>query len=92
MLQGTFEGLPTAKTRAGQSCLLVDIVSGFGLVEDELGVRMVAKPREVHGRAHQVARELVEPLGIGGVDGGAIVDAERKEEVDALLGKEPSVS
>jgi len=56
--------------------LTVDVVSGFGLVEDELGVRMVAKSGEVHGRAHQVAGELVEPVGVGGIDGGAIVNAE----------------
>jgi hypothetical protein len=59
-----------------ETCLLVDVVSGSGLVEDELGVRMVAKSREVHGRAHQVAGELVEPFGVGGIDGGVIVDAE----------------
>jgi len=56
--------------------LLVELVSGFGLVEDELGVRMVAKSGEVHGRAHQIAGKLVEPFGVGGVDSGSIVDAE----------------
>jgi hypothetical protein len=40
--------------------LTVDGVSGFGLVEDELGARMVAKSGELHGRAHQVAGELNE--------------------------------
>ena len=51
-----------------ETCLLVDVVSGLGLVEDELGVRMVAKSGEVHGRAHQIAGKLVEPVGVGGVD------------------------
>ena len=56
--------------------IIVDVVSGFGLVEDELGVRMVAKSGEVHGRAHQIAGKLVEPVGVGGIDGGAVVDGE----------------
>lgn len=77
--------------------LIVELVPGFGLVEDELGIGMIAKPGEVEGRAHQIARELVEPFGIGGADRGAIVDGKtrvspREEEVDALLGNEVSVS
>jgi hypothetical protein len=97
MLRGRFEGLPTAKLEWVETRLLVAIVSGFGLVEDELGAWMVAKSREVHGRVHQIARELVESFGIGGIDGGAIVDAKTRvspgeEEVDALLGNGLAVS
>jgi hypothetical protein len=77
--------------------LLVGLVTGFGLVEDEPGVRMIAKPGEVDGRAHQITRKLVQSLGVRGVDGGSIVDAEarmppRKEQVDALLRNEPLIS
>ena len=74
MLRGFFEGRPTAKLERVETGLTVDVVSGFGLVEEELGVRMVAKSGEVHGRAHQIAGKLVEPVGVGGIDGGAIVD------------------
>jgi len=55
---------PGEKLERVESCLFIDVVSGFGLVEDELGARMVAKPGEVHGRAHEIARQLVEPLSV----------------------------
>ena len=38
--------------------LVVQFMSCFGLVEEELGFRVIAKPGEVHRRAHPVAGEL----------------------------------
>jgi hypothetical protein len=69
---------PGQKLERVESGVFIDVVPGFGLVEDELGVRVIAKSREVDGRAHQIARQLVEPFDVGGIDGGAIVDAEAR--------------
>jgi hypothetical protein len=72
MLRGLFEGLLTAKRHERvETDLRVDVVSGFGLVEDELGVRRVAKSREIHGRAHQVAGELAAFAEASAGQGGA---------------------
>jgi hypothetical protein len=50
--------------------LIVDRLSSFGLVEDELGLWMIAKPGEVQvrRRAHQIAGKLVESLGVAGIE------------------------
>jgi hypothetical protein len=65
MLRGFFEGLLTAKKlERVEWVAFIDVVPGFGLVEDELGVGVIAKAGEVDGRAHQIARQLVEPLGV----------------------------
>jgi hypothetical protein len=50
---------------------------------------VIAEAGEVHRGPHQVAGELVEPLGVAGVDGGSVMNAEarvppREEKVDAL--------
>jgi len=77
--------------------LVIDLLSCFGLVEEELGVSVIAKAGEVHRGPHEVARELVETLGVAGIDGGAVVNAETgippgQEQLDALLGKELTVT
>ena len=75
-------GLRDVNEHAGQELEGVDdtvvvvVMSGLGLVEDELGVWMIAKPGEVHRRAHQIAGKLVESLGVAGVDGGVVMNAE----------------
>jgi hypothetical protein len=58
---------------------------------------VISEAGEVHRRPHQVAGELVKTLGVGGIDGGSVVNAEarvppRQEKVDALGSDEPSVS
>ena len=58
---------------------------------------MISKTGEVHRGSHEIAGELFEPLGIGGIDGGSVVNAKtgippRQEQVDALLGDELAVS
>jgi hypothetical protein len=58
---------------------------------------VVAKAGEVHRRPHQVAGELVQTLGVLGIDRGSVVNAKARippgeEKVDALLGDESAVS
>ena len=74
----------------------MELVSGFGLVEEPPRVSLPPESGKVDRSAQEVAGQLVQPLGVGGVDGGSIVYAEtgmppREEQVDALLGNEPSV-
>jgi len=86
---------------AGQKLERVDegfvVLSGLGLVEEELGVAVIAKAGEVHRGPHQIAGQLVQTLGVGGIDGGSVVNAKPRippgqEQVDALLGDEVAVS
>jgi hypothetical protein len=77
--------------------VIVELVSGLGLVDEQAGVPVEPQSRKVDGRAHEIAGELVQPFGVRGIDGSSIVDAEagmspRHEQVDAFLGNEPSVS
>jgi hypothetical protein len=77
--------------------LVVGLLSCFGLVEEELGVLVIANAREVHRGPHEIACELVETRGVGGIDGGSVVNAKtrippRQEQVDALLGDDLAVS
>jgi hypothetical protein len=76
---------------------IVEFMKSLGLVDEEPGIPVIAKPREVHRGPHQVAGELVESFGVGRVDDGSVVNAETgiapgQEKLDALLGKEVSVS
>ena len=57
---------------------IVGVVSGFGLVDDELGFWMKVEPGRVHRGAHEIAGEPVNSLGVVGVDGGVIVNAETR--------------
>jgi hypothetical protein len=63
-LQGVDEGV-----------VLLDGLPALGLIEQELRVLMTAEAGEVHRGPHQVASELVEPLGVAGVDGGSVVNS-----------------
>ena len=56
--------------------LVIDLVAGFGLVEEKLGLWVKAKPGQVHRGTHEIAGEPVKPLGVVGIDGGVIVNAE----------------
>ncbi len=55
---------------------VVDIVAGFGLINEETRLRMITKSGQVDWRAVQVAGEAMKPFGIAGIDRGVIVDAE----------------
>ena len=73
----------------GQS-VIVELVSGLGLVDEQPGVGVESQSGQVDGRAHEIAGELVQSLGVGGVNGRSIVNREtrvspRMEEVDAVL-------
>ena len=57
---------------------VVDIVSGFGLINKELRFRMITKSRQIHWRALQVASESMESFGVAGINRGVIVNAETK--------------
>ena len=86
----------------------VGVVCGFGLIDDEFGWGVIAKARQIHwgsGASSRPGARLrrgfgapgMEPLGVVGIDGGAIVNGKtrippRKEQVDALLGDELAVS
>ena len=77
--------------------LVVEVLRSLGLVDEKLGVRVIAEAGEVHRGSHQVAGELVEALGIAGVDGGPVMNAETRippgqEKVDPIPGDEVSVS
>jgi hypothetical protein len=54
--------------------LVIDWLSCLGLIEEELGVSVIAQAGEVHRGPHQIAGELVEPLRVGGIDGGSVVN------------------
>lgn len=56
--------------------LVIDFVAGFWLVEEKLGLWVKAKPGQVHRGTHEIAGEPVKPLGVVGIDGGVIVNAE----------------
>ena len=96
-------GLGDVDENAGQKLegvdegLVVDLLTGLGLVEQELGVPVIAKAGEVHRGPHEIAGELVESLGVAGIDGSSVVNAKTRippgqEKVDALLGDELAVS
>ncbi len=77
--------------------LIVELLRSLRLVEQELGVRVVAKAGEVHRRPDPIAGELVQTLGVLGIDRGSVVNAKPRippgeEKVDALLGDESVVS
>jgi hypothetical protein len=55
--------------------LVVGLLSCFGLVEEELGVLVIANAREVHRGPHERAGQLVETRGVGGIDGGSVVNS-----------------
>lgn len=56
--------------------LVIDLVPGFGLIDEKLRLWVKAKPGQVHRGAHEIAGEPVKPLGVVGIDGGVIVNAE----------------
>jgi hypothetical protein len=98
-----FDGLGDVDEDAGQKLervdegLVVEVLSGLGLVEEELGFLVIAKAGDVDRGPHEIAGELVEPLGVAGIDGGSVVNAETRippeqEKVDALSGDELAVS
>ena len=55
---------------------VVDIVAGFGLINEETRWRMITKSGQVDWRAVQVAGEAMKPFGIAGIDRSVIVNAE----------------
>ncbi len=55
---------------------VVNIVSGFGLINEEPRFRMITKSRQIHWRALQVASEAMESFGVAGINRGVIVNAE----------------
>ena len=76
---------------------VADIMSGFGLINEEAGFGMIAKAGQVHGRSVQVASEAMEPFGVVGIDRRVIVNLKsrmspRQKQVDALFGNEVPVS
>ncbi len=57
---------------------VVDLLSGFGLINEEAGFGMKAKAGQVHGRSVQVASESMEPFGVVGIDRRVIVNLKSK--------------
>ena len=55
---------------------VVGIVSGFGLIDEEAGFRMITKSRQIDWGALQVASEAMESFGVAGINRGVIVNAE----------------
>jgi hypothetical protein len=73
-----FLGLRDVDEDAGQELegvFVLDGLSAPGLIEQELRVRVIAKAGEVHRGPHQVASELMQALGVAGVDGGSAVNS-----------------
>ena len=64
------------KLRWVDRLVVVDIVSGFGFMNEEPRFRVVAKSRQIHWRALQVAGESMESFGVAGINRGVIVNAE----------------
>ncbi len=67
---------PCEKLERVDRLAVVDIVSGFGLINEETRFRMITKPRQIHWRALQVASEAMESFGVAGINRGVIVNAE----------------
>ena len=67
---------PCNKLERVDRLAVVDIVSGFGLVNKESRFLMVAKSRQIHRGALQVASEAMESFGVGGINRGVIVNGE----------------
>ncbi len=57
---------------------VVDLLSGFGLINKEAGFRMITKSRQINWGALQVASESMEPFGVVGIDRRVIVNVETK--------------
>ena len=55
---------------------VVDIVAGFGLINEEPRFGMITKSRQIHWRALQVASEAMESFGVAGVNRGVFVNGE----------------
>ncbi len=55
---------------------VVDLLSGFGLINEEAGFSVKAKAGQVHGRSVQVASESMEPFGVVGIDRRVIMNVE----------------
>ncbi len=56
--------------------IVVEVVPGCGFIHEQAGGRVESQAEEVDGSAHEITRQLVETLGVGGINGGVIVDAE----------------
>ena len=54
--------------------VVVDLLSGFWLINEEAGFGMIAKAGQVHWRSVQVASESMEPFGVVGIDRRVIVN------------------
>jgi len=69
---------PCDKLERVDRLAVVDIVSGFGLINEEAGFRMITKSRQIHWRALQVASEAMESFGVTGINRSVIVNGESK--------------
>ena len=58
--------------------VVVDLLSGFWLINEEAGFGMIAKAGQVHGRSVQVASESMEPFSVVGIDRGVIMNIETR--------------
>ena len=58
--------------------VVVDLLSGFWLINEEAGFGMIAKAGQVHWRSVQVASESMEPFSVVGIDRGVIMNIETR--------------
>jgi hypothetical protein len=56
--------------------IVVEPVSVLGLVDEKAGAAVESESRKIDGSAHEVTGQLMQALGVCGIDGGSIVDAE----------------
>ncbi len=49
-------------------------MSGFGLIDEEAGFRIITKSRQIDWGALQVASEAMESFGVAGIDRRVIVN------------------
>lgn len=69
---------PGQKLERVDERVIVGIESGFGLIDEQPGAWVETKPRQIDGCPYEMARKFVESLGVGGIDGGVIVNTETK--------------
>ncbi len=61
-----------------EQLLVQNVMSGLGLINNEIGLWMKSKSGLVHGSPHEITRQLVHFLGVAGIDGGVVVNAKAK--------------
>ena len=58
------DGRRKVRVRNALMGVVVELVSGLGLIEEQSGATVESESGEVDGSAHEIARQLVQALGV----------------------------